>query len=351
MPMPVPVLVVDYDATKRFALRSVVAPLGCAVVEAGSGQAAVDCVCAQDFAVILLDVLMPIMDGLQTAAMIRTHERAWLTPIIFTTALSPEEISRADLFAQGAVDFIHGPISAHELRAKVSAFAGIFANTAELLAKARYAEACTTRLERLNVELAAIARRDALTGLPNRRALSEDLEGIEARVSRYGHRYCMAVADVDNFKAYNDAYGHQAGDEALQIVSSRLTELLRTGDLLYRYGGEEFLCIFAEQSLDSGVTALERMRRGVEALGICHPGNAAGVLTLSGGVAILEPPTHCSASQVLKAADEALYRAKALGRNRIEFTEGTAPEGAQVAALVGDPHRLNGNRAGLDCCT
>ncbi len=347
--MSVPVLVVDDDASKRFALKSVVAPLGCAVIEAGSGRAAVDCVRAQDFAVILLDVLMPGMDGLETAALIRTHERAGPTPIIFTTALSADEVSRADLFAQGAVDFIHAPIAAQELRAKVAVFVGFYANTAELLAKARAAEASATRLERLNLELAAIARRDALTGLPNRRALSEDLEGIEARVSRYGHRYCMAVTDIDLFKSYNDAYGHQAGDEALQIVGARLAELLRTGDSLYRYGGEEFLCILPEQSLDSGVTALERMRRGVEALRIGHPGNPGGVLTLSGGVAILQPPTRCSASHVLKAADEALYRAKALGRNRIEFTVCTESAIGEVADHVVVPIHANGSRAGSDC--
>ena len=129
-----------------------------------------------------------------------------------------------------------------------------------------------------NVELAAIARRDPLTGLRNRRALSEDLEIHEARVSRYGHSYCMAVLDVDHFKSYNDTFGHQAGDEILQTVAARLTELLRSGDSLYRFGGEEFLCIFPEQSLESGTRAVERMRVGVEELAIPHPAGAGGLL-------------------------------------------------------------------------
>jgi diguanylate cyclase (GGDEF)-like protein len=315
---PVSVLLVDDNAAKRFALKAVLAPLGFAVIEAESGNEALRCLMTQDFAVILLDVLMPPgMDGFETAAMIRKRKQSEMTPIIFITAHSRDEVAHGDPYAQGAVDFIFAPVPPSELRAKVSAFAKIYSKAEELATQARAVQICADQLGERNIELAAIARRDPLTGLRNRRALGEDLEIHQARVSRYGHSYCMAVLDVDDFKSFNDTFGHQAGDEILQRVATRLNELLRSGDSLYRFGGEEFLCIFPEQSLESGTRAVERMRLGVEELAIPHPLSSGGVLTVSAGLAILDADRRRSASEVLKEADDAMYRAKSLGRNRV----------------------------------
>jgi diguanylate cyclase (GGDEF)-like protein len=329
---------VDDNATKRFALKAVLAPLGYTIVEAESGLEALRCLMVQDFAVILLDVLMPPgMDGFETAALIRERKRSEMTPIIFITAHARDDVAHGDHYAQGAVDFIFAPVPPSELRAKVSVFANLFRHAEELAIKARAVQTAADELEERNVELAAIARRDPLTGLRNRRALTEDLEEHEARVQRYGHSYCMAVLDIDHFKSYNDAYGHPAGDEILQTVSNRLSELLRSGDSLYRYGGEEFLCIFPEQSLASGSSAVERMLRGVEELAIPHPADPGVVLTLSAGLAILDNDRRRTADQVLKDADDAMYRAKRLGRNRVESTsESPTP------ALNGSPPHLNG---------
>jgi diguanylate cyclase (GGDEF)-like protein len=154
--------------------------------------------------------------------------------------------------------------------------------------------------------------------LGNRRALEEDLALLEARVSRYGHTYCVALLDIDNFKSYNDSNGHQAGDEALRTVAAKLIDQVRSGDALYRYGGEEFLCIFPEQSLATATQAVQRMRLGVAQLVIEHGDNPPGALTVSAGVAMLDPHHTRSISEVLEEADEALYRAKDLGRNRVE---------------------------------
>jgi two-component system, cell cycle response regulator len=330
-PASVAILMVDDNATKRFALKAVLAPLGYTIVEASSGVEALRCLMVQDFAIILLDVMMPGMNGFETAARIRERKQSEMTPIIFITAFSEDDIAQTDHYAQGAVDFIFAPVPPTVLRAKVSVFANLFLQAQELADKARAVQASVEELGEQNVELAAIARRDPLTALRNRRALSEDLEDLEARASRYGHRYCMAVLDIDYFKSYNDTYGHPAGDEVLQIVSARLTELLRSGDSLYRYGGEEFLCIFPEQSLASGARAVERMRVGVEELAVPHIGNPSGRLTLSGGVAILDAGRRRSASQVLKEADEAMYRAKKGGRNRVETADLESAERDAVA--------------------
>ena len=128
----------------------------------------------------------------------------------------------------------------------------------------------------------------------------------------------MALLDVDHFKSYNDTYGHQAGDEILQTVAAQLQAQARGGDALYRYGGEEFLCIFPEQSLATGTIAVERMRSASSSWPCPHSDNPLGVLTISAGLATLDPDQHPQRDEVLKEADEALYRAKQLGRNRVE---------------------------------
>jgi diguanylate cyclase (GGDEF)-like protein len=316
--LPVPILIVDDDPAKRLGIRAALAPLGYSIVEADSGLAALRCISAQDFAVILLDVRMPIMDGFETAALIRTRRQSEMTPIIFLTAHVANEVRTSDLSAQGAVDFIFTPFRADELRAKVSVFANLFVRAEDLAERARELARERTELQGQNDALTAVSRRDPLTGLGNRRALEEDLELLEARVTRYGHSYCMALIDVDHFKSYNDTYGHQAGDHVLAAVANELGRQARAGDALYRYGGEEFLCIFPEQSLESGTTAVQRMRAGIEQLGVPHVRNPIGVLTISAGLAVLDPGITGSAADLLRNADEALYRAKELGRNRVE---------------------------------
>ena len=111
----------------------------------------------------------------------------------------------------------------------------------------------------------------------------------------------MGLLDVDYFKSYNDVYGHQAGDQVLQAVAAQLKAQARGGDALYRYGGEEFLCIFPEQSLAGGTLAVERMRTGLERLAIPHAANPLGLLTLSAGLAMLDPMHAQSAAEVLEA--------------------------------------------------
>ncbi len=314
----VAVLIVDDNAAKRLALKAVLKPLGHTIVEADSGLGALRAVMVQNFAVILLDVRMPIMDGFETAALIRKRQQSELTPIIFITAFGSDEIVTTDLYSQGAVDFIFAPVPPDQLRAKVAVFANLFQKAEALAHQARAVQSSADRLEALNHELTTIARQDPLTGLGNRRAFEQDLDLLEARVVRYGHRYCMAVLDIDHFKSYNDMYGHPAGDLLLQAFTAEIQEQARAGDALYRFGGDEFLCIFPEQSLATGAKAIHRMQSGVRRLAIPHEGNPEGILTFSAGLAILDPGHVESAHEVLKEADTALYRAKKLGRNRIE---------------------------------
>lgn len=313
-----PILIVDDNAAKRLALRSVLEQLGHSIIEADSGAAALRCVVAQNFAVILLDVRMPRVDGFETAALIRKRRSSELTPIIFITALGSADIGRRDLYAAGAVDFMFAPIPPAELRAKVAAFASLFVKAELLAAQAREVQAALAELRIRNEELADIARRDALTGLGNRRALEDDLRQLDARVARYGHSYCLAILDVDFFKSYNDVYGHLGGDRILRSFAAELKAQARSGDGLYRYGGDEFVCVFPEQSLATGMQAVQRLHRNLARLAIPHEANPAHVVTFSAGLAVLSQDQVKSTTTVLKEADDALYRAKELGRNRIE---------------------------------
>jgi diguanylate cyclase (GGDEF)-like protein len=211
----------------------------------------------------------------------------------------------------GADDYLIKPLDPGDLQIRLIA-------AARVTALHRQLDNHRNELEGLNRGLTAIARRDPLTDLGNRRALEEDLALLEARVTRYGHRSCMALIDIDYFKAFNDTYGHLAGDQVLCSVAEQLKEQARGGDAVYRYGGDEFVCLFPEQSLDTGAIAVQRMRAGVERLVVPHAGSSLGMLTVSAGLALLDPGKARSVNDVLKEADAALYRAKELGRNRVE---------------------------------
>ncbi len=172
------------------------------------------------------------------------------------------------------------------------------------------------------------ARVDALTGVANRRRLAEDLATMHARAVRHGHSYCIAIADIDRFKEFNDGAGHVAGDEVLRRVACALARSLRSTDGLYRYGGEEFVALLPEQRADAAVLAARRLCEAVEALAIVHPGG--GLLTVSVGVAILS--SDVSSASLVEAADAALYRSKGAGGNRVELAPTTPAAGGAASA-------------------
>jgi diguanylate cyclase (GGDEF)-like protein/PAS domain S-box-containing protein len=174
-----------------------------------------------------------------------------------------------------------------------------------------------SELERLNTALAQQARRDPLTGLGNRLRLEEDLALYDARRVRYGHSYCVLLCDLDRFKGLNDRHGHQAGDRVLRAVADTLLHESRTSDAVYRYGGEELLVLLAEQTLEGALVVCERMRAAVQALGLPHADNEAGVVTISIGAAACPQDDRTDSTDAIRRADRALYAAKARGRNRV----------------------------------
>jgi diguanylate cyclase (GGDEF)-like protein len=252
--------------------------------------------------------MMPGMDGLELCRRIRAAERDSYTYIVLVTSLADRRDVLSGMQA-GADDYLTKPLDPFELETRLLAAGRVTALHAEL--------------GRYRAELARLARTDPLTGLRNRQGLAEELALLHLRSERYDRNYAVAICDVDFFKAYNDAYGHQAGDEALRSVAATLTAQTRESDGVYRYGGEEFLLILPEQTLPSAVAVMERIRRGVQELGIPHgAGGAGSVLMLSTGIAAFVPGGRTVTSEeLLKEADEALYAAKSGGRNAVVAAE------------------------------
>jgi diguanylate cyclase (GGDEF)-like protein len=259
--------------------------------------------------VVISDWTMPGLTGVELCRKVREQAGGYTYFILVTSHGTSAEVLEG--MNAGADDYLIKPLDTDDLEARLIAAARISLLHRQLAEQ-------RNELEALNRELVDIARKDPLTGLGNRRALEEDRDVLEARVARYGHHYCMALIDVDQFKSYNDAHGHLAGDQVLRAVATQLKERARGGDAIYRYGGDEFLCLFPQQSLEAGAIATERMRSGVQRLVLPHIHNSTGVVTISVGLAILDAGPTRSMEVVFKEADEALYRAKQLGRNRVE---------------------------------
>jgi diguanylate cyclase (GGDEF)-like protein len=201
----------------------------------------------------------------------------------------------------------------------------------------------TRELESANHALAESARRDPLTGLGNRLQLREDLYRLQRWLDRYGRGFGVALCDVDRFKLYNDRYGHVAGDEVLQVISKAVASTIRSGDMAYRYGGEEILIIMPEQSAETSLIAMERVREAVEQLAIPHvPNRPYGVVTISVGLVAIGQGEQLPWEVVLNQADTALYRAKADGRNRV--AQGTSDS----LGLAPNPNVMLSAVPGLD---
>jgi diguanylate cyclase (GGDEF)-like protein len=175
------------------------------------------------------------------------------------------------------------------------------------------------QLEKLNQKLNVLIDTDHLTGVGNRRSFQKRMESIHLLSLRYNHPYSIIICDVDNFKLYNDTYGHQKGDYALVSIANVMKASIRRTDEIFRWGGEEFIIILPEQNLYSALRVAENLRVTVESLAIAHSGSGSGSLTISAGVTcnIAENVKYIAWENIIKQADDELYKAKAAGKNRI----------------------------------
>jgi diguanylate cyclase (GGDEF)-like protein/PAS domain S-box-containing protein len=173
--------------------------------------------------------------------------------------------------------------------------------------------------KRAQVALEQLATRDGLTGLANRRCFDDTLHAEWQRALRQPQPLSLLMVDVDNFKQYNDAYGHLGGDECLQRIATAVASEMRANDLVARYGGEEFAVILPNQSLKGAAIVAERIRCRVEQLHLPNLGSEQHVVTVSIGAATALPAPETDPNQLVATADSALYRAKHMGRNRISL--------------------------------
>ncbi len=297
------VIIADDDALARLMLTAMVTNLGHECLAAEDGEAAWALYQEEAPDVLVTDRMMPGLDGIELCRRIRDSGGESYTYIVLITTLSgrPEVLEGIQA---GADDYLTKPLDPFDLEVRFTS--------------AERVTALHARLRESAALLAATARTDVLTDIGNRRRFDEDLADIHARALRRSRPYSLAVADIDHFKAYNDHYGHLAGDEVLATVARAMVRSCRQGDEVYRFGGEEFVIVFVEEALPDILAAAERARRAVELLAVAHQAQTGGShLTVSIGVAQFDPLTHTDSEQVLKEADQALYRAKADGRNRV----------------------------------
>ena len=290
------VLVADDDAINRQVLGSLLKP-EYVVLLAKTGEQTLERAARHLPDLILLDVMMPDMDGYEVLRRLRADPATAHIEIIFITGMGrPEDEAKG--LKMGAADYIAKPFNSTVVMARVATHLQV------------------VRQRRLLEHLAHV---DGLTELANRRRFDEVFEAEWQRAHRHAHALSVAVMDIDCFKQFNDHYGHPAGDRALRAVARAAHGAMRRpGDLAARYGGEELVVLMPETDQAQAQHVAESIRETVAQLLIPHERSLASpVLTVSIGGATLGGRAGENAAQLFEAADAALYRAKEAGRNRV----------------------------------
>ncbi|MCB1887580.1 MAG: diguanylate cyclase [Rhodocyclaceae bacterium] len=293
------VLIVD-DERSNISILGNLLQDECEVIVATNGEGALRRACATDSAppdLILLDVMMPGMDGYEVCRRLKEEPGTRHIPVIFITAMGAEEDEASGLRI-GAVDYVTKPFSPAILKMRIRTH---------------------VELKRLRDHWQRLSTIDALTQVANRRRFDDALDSAWRHASRQQEPLALIMVDVDYFKPYNDHYGHPAGDACLRRVAAALDgEVRRAGDLLARYGGEEFACVMPGVDLDGARTVARRMCLAVRALKVRHEHpTVMGELSISVGVAAVIPAGTQGPEVLVREADRQLYEAKRAGRDRL----------------------------------
>jgi len=336
-------LVVDDHEDNVEVLRARLEARGYEVKGANDGQAALDVIDHWVPDLMLLDVMMPGMDGLEVVRRVKANESLPFIPVIMQTALDSTERMVAG-FEAGADDYVTKPINFAELEARVKSLLRIQTLQEALAERER-------ELSEMNDKLLRISLTDGLTGVDNRRSLEQRLHEMFEHSYRLHEPISCVMCDIDHFKRVNDTYGHQAGDDVLKEFAGILKAEAREIDRVGRYGGEEFLLLLPGTVLDAAVTFAERLRERVEQHTFSYDGGSLKC-AMSCGVAAWPHPRVPDAEGMLRAADDALYVAKEVGRNRVVrfdsavFNEHTEPQAEEDVTTASANDHFTAERPG-----
>lgn len=323
--MPPKILVVDDTYANLVAMRRLLANCGAELHEARSGNDALAMCLDHEFALILLDVNMPEMDGFEVAALLGETEETRDTPIIFVTAAYADDLNKLKGYRSGAVDYIAKPINDVIMQSKVRVFLDLYNARIELEStlsalseRNRQLQAEIAERQRMEAQMRHQATHDMLTGLPNRALFHDRLTHAMQRAPRADEGFALVLLDIDGFKAVNDTYGHPAGDALLKAIAVRLGALVRNNDTVARLGGDEFALII--EDIGDLPLLMERCQQIGAALAEPYPlhgrdGEFVARVSASLGIALWSDPTQ-SDEQLIQGADRALYQAKDSGKNR-----------------------------------
>ncbi len=315
------ILIVDDTPKNLQVLVNILRKEDCKVAVAKSGEKALSLVNEHIPDLILLDIMMPDMDGFEVCRMLKESDETEEIPIIFLTAKTEtEDIIKG--FELGAVDYVTKPFNSLELLSRVRTQLEVKKSREQILKintqlRKEIAERIkiAEELRMKNAILDRMAVTDSLTGLFNHGHIIERLTQEMTKSRRYSFHLSIIMFDIDDFKRINDSYGHQIGDHVLSKVSSTITHELRNVDLVGRYGGEEFLVVLPHTNIKGSLTTAERIRKSIASLK--WPEQTL-TLTISGGTCALVDE---NVQQFIKKADDLLYTAKKKGRNQIAFEE------------------------------
>ena len=318
------ILIVDDSADARLLLESFLKKAGYSdVVLAESADVALkymDTDGAERIDLVLMDVVMPGMNGMEACRQIRGNARLQDIPVVMVTAKA-EEIDLKSAFDAGAVDYVTKPIKKIEFLTRIRSVLKLKYETDKRKARERELLEMTQKLDRANQRLEYLSYMDELTDIANRRYFEEHFDQEWKRAERYLRDLSLIMIDIDFFKGYNDTYGHKEGDSCLRQVATALKHTLkRPGDFVARYGGEEFIAVLPDTDLTGSAGIAESMRSNVRSLGIEHNGNPpTRKVTISLGVASTVPQSgELTPDTFVTESDKAMYRAKQGGRNRVE---------------------------------
>ena len=302
------ILIVDDHEDNVELLRARLEAWGYATDSATNGKEALKKVEESPPDLILLDVMMPEIDGIEVTRRVKGNGSLPFIPIIMQTALDSTE-NKVEGLEAGADDYITKPIDFAELKARLTSMLRIKRLQEELQERER-------ELLEANERLKHMSQTDALTGLDNRRHLEDRLREMFEHAKRLSEPFACVMCDLDRFKGVNDTYGPQAGDAVLKQFARILRHEVREIDRVGRYGGEEFMLLLPGTVLDAGVTFAERVRKQVETHTFTF-GDTSICRTASFGVSAWPHPRIVDCDGLMRAADDALYVAKETGRNRV----------------------------------